>query len=310
MNKAQINIKGSNSQAIVKTSMNRGVALLSTILFATIMSITSLAIVKVYLINTDTIIRETNDIQADLLHKAAQSYAVFDLVKARKEVVSAGIPNQRLMYNNGQVPVTVSIQNESAFIDLIQTPATILNEVFEALSLDTSLITLLSAAQATQSLDNSFLGSSFSDDHFSDDSLLEGEFGNKGFSDTATDSPRTMRWLRQIYSNDPNMFEKFLNHTTFYNGSAQINQDIASEQLLRALPELNSSRVTAIIDAREKENKPILTEPISHPLLSNRASSYYRITTQMTINGQTSVKTHIIKINLNHKDVFEVIAQL
>ena len=106
------------------------------------------------------------------------------------------------------------------------------------------------------------------------------------------------------------MFEKFLNHTTFYNGSAQINQDIASEQLLRALPELNSSRVTAIIDAREKENKPILTEPISHPLLSNRASSYYRITTQMTINGQTSVKTHIIKINLNHKDVFEVIAQL
>lgn len=310
MNKAQINIKGSNSKAIVKTSINRGVALLSTILFATIMSITSLAIVKVYLINTDTIIRETNDIQADLLHKAAQSYAVFDLVKARKEVVSAGIPNQRLMYNNGQVPVTVSIQNESAFIDLIQTPTTILNEVFEALSLDTSLITLLSAAQATQSLDNSFLGSSFSDDRFSDDSLLEGEFGNTGFSDTATDSPRTMRWLRQIYSNNPNMFEKFLNHTTFYNGSAQINQDIASEQLLRALPELNSSRVTAIIDAREKENKPILTEPISHPLLSNRASSYYRITTQMTINGQTSVKTHIIKINLNHKDVFEVIAQL
>ena len=268
-----------------KTSiLDRGFALLYALWFSAIASVLGLSMVSSFLTNTMNVGQEAHRIQAELLHDAALRFAVLDLVAPRDSVSSGGVPNQKLIYKNALAPVKIAINNESAFIDMALTPPSILREIFDQLGINQAVIDQLT-------------------NHLAGPVIQAGEA-------LETKPSVNLRWLKQTLKHDPNTFNRITASMTFYNGSAQVNQNIVSETLLRALPDLSSSDASALINERTRASKQSVSKAIIHPMLSNRASSHYRITTSLKLGDIISSRTQIIALSNNADQLFKVVAQL
>ncbi|MCH2190816.1 MAG: hypothetical protein MK188_07830 [Gammaproteobacteria bacterium] len=256
-----------------KSDKQLGLALLSVLLFAAIISIISMSAAKLYLVNTQTISNQAISIQSKLLDQAALRFAIFDILKARNSVAKGGVPNSQLIYQAGEHRVFISVQNEAALLDLSKTAPELLDSILRFLELDTSFIPLLRSAAPSTQISN-------------------------------------FRQLKRYYINDVNSFEKIAAITSFYNGSAQINRDTAPLRLIAALPSMSPSKLESIRVKRENARDTIVSDSIDHPLLNSRASDHYRITTRTLIGLTTTVKTHIVKIDLSENDFHKIIASL
>lgn len=257
-----------------------GFALISALWFSAILTIVSLAGLRMYLANTQMITDEVRRIQLDLLHDAALKHAVLTLLEPKASVSAGGLLETQFVYPNHLSTVIVNVRNESAFVDLLRTDLNLLESIFKKLELSAPIFEAIKT--------------------------------NRNATAPTQENQITInfRWLKKQLASNEKAFELFTRYTTFYNGSAQINPYLANQVLLTSLPNLNDNDVNRIMEYRNSSNRDRVTKAISHPMLRPRLSSYFRVRTQIILGNIKDSKTRIIQITNNDETLFKIAADL
>ncbi len=252
-----------------------GIALVSTI--ALTMLVASFA--AIFLRNTTQVIavatNERNRIQVNHLEDAAVRHTVINLITPRDSVVANALPVTRFTYEHGEFPVKVWVSNESAKLNPVKINANILQEIVHNLGYSDRVS--LTLEKIKRDLHDSLDKPS----EYSISSLFKGS---------------------NIAESE---LERLKKHFSFYNNSGSININLAEEELLRAIPNLDRVDVNNILEERLTHN--LVSSSISHPLISNRASDHYKIQTQVVTPSGVKSSSRIIKISLQSFPPFRLI---
>lgn len=254
---------------------HQGMALLSTI--ALTMLVASFA--AIFLRNATQVIgiatTERDRIQVNHLEDAAVHHCVIAMITPRDEVVVNALPVSRFIYQDGEFPVRVSVSNESAKLNPINIAPNILEEILHNLGYSDRV------------------------------SLALKEFRLKSKSNVDKPKEYSIGSLFRGSDIEEREIARFKKHFSFYNASSSVNVNLAEEDLLRALPDLDSVDVNKILEERLKHN--LVSTAISHPLISNRASDHYIIHTEVVTPSGVTKSSRIIKISLQSFPPFKLI---
>ncbi len=258
------------------STFQAGFALLTAMWIAAVLSVLAATLLSDYLSTANSLSVHHQNLHAEKLHDAALRSAVYSILAPREDVSAAGIPKPEYVYPNPISHVTVRVQNEAAFLDLNVVDANLVRDIFEHLDLDPEIVDALnrSASRDVKLKQNSF------------------------------------KTLRSLVRQDDKAFQRLTQYVTFYSGGSQLNTMIASEALIKALPELSLSDAEAILDNRSRNHHASFSSAINHPMLGHRASNHYRISTQFKLGSRTFSKVRIIRLDLENRARYKLVAEL
>lgn len=254
---------------------HNGIALLSTIALTMLVSLFA----AIFLRNATQVIAiatsERNRIQLSHLENAAVRHAVITLISPREEVVVNALPVSNYTYIQGEFPVKVWVSNESAKLNPRNIDANILQEILNNLGYSERV------------------------------SLALKKIGLKSIEHVDNYEEYGIARLFRGSNVEEREQKRFQKHFSFYNPASSVNVNLVSEELLRALPDLDTVDANRILDERLAHN--LVSTSISHPLISNRASDHYKIRTQIAYPSGIKNSSRVIKINLQSFPPYKLI---
>ena len=257
--------------------ITKGFALLTAVWMVAILSLLSMVTVTSYLGNTRAAQVDLQRIHADLLLEAGIRFAALSLVSPRDQVSANAVPAAELVYPNKISNVVISIANEAGYVDLLAAEPELIDRVFAAANLADAEIGLVRARLQALS---------------------------------AGDQPPSHRQLRKILAKMPGVYQRIINQSTLHSGRRGVNPLLASAEVLKLLPDLPAAKRRNLLASRKQKPTTQFTTPIESAYFSTTASSCYRISAQVLLNGIAYHRTKIVKIINQPGHLFETVATL
>lgn len=247
MNKLKIGMRYGKKQ--------RGMALVMVLWFIALLSILALGFSK----STRSDINITRNLldaaRAGHLAEAAIEKGIHLLLSAEQEALEPLILGNPASFSLDGVTLTYWIQDENGKVDINQAPA----ELIEG---------LLRSIEVTET-DMEAVRDAILDWRDADDlRLLKGaesrEYREAGREMMPANAPfRDIAELQHVLGITPELYKKLVPHITVHSFSNEINPDVASREVLMALPDVSRSEVDDMILARKEvsDDQPLAVIP-------------------------------------------------
>ncbi|MFT5136240.1 MAG: hypothetical protein ACI9XU_000395 [Arenicella sp.] len=258
-----------------------GFALLTVMMLIAIISLISVNMASRYLANTRASSLEFERIKAQQLLDAGVRFAALSLASPRSSVAPAAIPQAQLIYTAPDAVINVTIENESAFIDLIESDMRLLESALKA-----------HGATATQLPE-----------------LIDMLRPKDKISDNEN-KPLTYRNVHDLLLNTSINSADFLAVSSLHNGKRGVNSELASDKVLALVPGLSKAQRGRILLQRDKPKTSLIQNNIHNQHFITGVSAYYRISCSVQVAEQRYSQVLIIKMTNQTGRLFDVQARL
>ena len=252
----------------------RGYALLTAVWMVAILGSVSMVIINSYLTNTRAAQFDLQRIHADLLLNAGLRFAALGVASPRTRVVASAVPASKLVYRNSISDVRIEINNEAGLIDLRSGDPQLIKQMLKDSQLDDREVGLV----------------------------------RQRLSDLKP--PVTYRHLRQVLGDMPGLYQRVISRASLHNAQSGVHPLLAPEPVLKLLPDLPNAERMRLMKKRAEQTQSLFVKPVESDFFITQASPYYRVTTEVSLDGQVHRRKQIIKMTNQPGHLFELVATL